>query len=133
MCLWNRRRRRRAPHGQFKAEHGRGLRSGERPASPRTDLLGVREKLVCVATSLSAEQLRQQVRVRLAQGRLPAITVGIYKSRRGTGRLCLVCRHEIGSVQFEHEVDCAGVRLIAHEACYALWREESKARPSPRK
>lgn len=81
-----------------------------------------------MATSLSAEQLRQQIRVRLAQGRLPAITIGIYKSRRGTGRSCLVCRHEIGSIQFEHEVECAGARLIAHEECHALWWEESKAR-----
>jgi hypothetical protein len=76
---------------------------------------------------LSAEQLRQQIRVRLAQGRLPAITAGIYKSRRGTGRYCLVCRHEIGFTQVEYESEGAGVVLIAHEACYTIWWEESKA------
>ncbi len=43
---------------------------------------------------LSAEQLKQQIRLRLADGRLPAIRVGLYKTHRGTGRPCLVCHRE---------------------------------------
>jgi hypothetical protein len=76
---------------------------------------------------LSADQLRQQIRVRLAQGRLP-ILAGIYKTHQGTGRPCLVCRREISRTQLEHQVGGGDVVvLIAHEACYALWWEESKA------
>jgi len=77
---------------------------------------------------LSAEQLKQQIRLRLADGRLPAIRAGIYKTHRGTGRHCLVCRHDIGPYETEYDVDGAGVVLIAHELCYTLWREESMSR-----
>jgi len=80
-----------------------------------------------MATLLSTEQLRQQIRVRLAQGRLPAVA-GAYKSHRGTGRLCMVCRRAVGAPEVECEMDGAGVVLIAHEACYVLWREESVSR-----
>jgi hypothetical protein len=76
---------------------------------------------------LSAEQLRQQVRVRLAQGRLQPVVAGIYKTHRGTGRHCLVCRREIGPKEIEYDVQGAGVVMIAHEPCYVIWREESKA------
>lgn len=75
-------------------------------------------------TSLSEDQLRQQLRVRLAQGRLPAIN-GVSKSHRGTGRPCIVCRRAIEPLEVERQLDGVGVVLIAHEACYILWREES--------
>jgi len=77
-------------------------------------------------SSLSDEQLKQQIRVRLAQRRLPVID-GVYKTHRGTGRPCIVCRRAIEAPEVERELDGVGVVLIAHEACYALWREESKA------
>ena len=70
------------------------------------------------------DELRRQVRARLAEGRLPAID-GVSKSNRGTGRPCIVCRRAIESTEVERELDGVGVVLIAHEACYALWREES--------
>ena len=79
-------------------------------------------------SSLSENQLRQQIRLRLAHGRLPPITVSIYKARKGRGRHCLVCRREIGPTQMEYEAKNVGAALIAHEACYTLWREESRAR-----
>jgi hypothetical protein len=78
------------------------------------------------------DELRRQVRARLSEGRLPAID-GVSKSNRGTGRPCIVCRRAIEATEVERELDGVGVVLIAQEACYALWREESKARPSPRK
>jgi hypothetical protein len=78
------------------------------------------------------DELRRQVRARLSEGRLPAID-GVSKSNRGTGRPCIVCRRAIEATEVERELDGVGVVLIAHEACYARWREESKARPSPRK
>ena len=84
-------------------------------------------------SSLSADQLRQQVRVRLAQGRLPAVD-GVYKNRRGTGRPCMVCRRLVESGEIEcNETDRAGAILVAHEACYILWREESVSRQVERR
>jgi len=82
---------------------------------------------------LSAEQLKQQIRLRLADGRLPVIRAGIYKTHRGTGRHCLVCRHEIGRNETECDIDGAGVVLIAHELCYTLWREESMSAMAPKR
>ncbi len=81
---------------------------------------------------LSSDQLRQQLHVRLTQGRLP-IAGGVYKTHRGTGRPCLVCRPEIGPTETEYEVGGAGVVMIAHEACYMLWREESLSSLGPRR
>lgn len=70
--------------------------------------------------------LRRQVRARLAENRLPSLD-GISKSHRGTGRPCIVCRRAIEPTEVERELDGVGVVLIAHEACYVLWREESVA------
>jgi hypothetical protein len=75
----------------------------------------------------AADDLRRQVRARLSEGRLPAIN-GVSKSHRGTGRPCIVCRRTIEPAEVERELDGVGVVLIAHEACYKLWREESVAR-----
>ena len=85
-----------------------------------------------MTTCLSQEQLRQQIRVRLAHGRLPVLD-GVYKTHRGTGRPCIVCRHVIEPNQVECEVDGLGLVLIAHETCYMLWREESVARCAERR
>jgi hypothetical protein len=82
---------------------------------------------------LPEDQLRQQIRVRLADGRLSPTTVGIYKVHRGTGRRCLVCLLQIASNQDQYEVQGAGVVLIAHAACYVLWREESVSSLAPKK
>ena len=75
-------------------------------------------------SSLPEEQLRQQIRVRLVQGRLSPASDG-YKTHQGTGRPCLVCRRDIGRAEVECAVDGAGVVMVAHETCYLLWREES--------
>jgi hypothetical protein len=72
------------------------------------------------------DDLRGQVRIRLSEGRLPAIN-GVSKSHRGTGRPCIVCRRAIEPLDIERELDGPGVVLIAHEACYVIWREESVA------
>jgi hypothetical protein len=78
-------------------------------------------------SSRSEEQLRQQIRVRLEQARLPVVD-GVSKSHRGTGRPCIVCRRAIEPTEVERELDGVDVVLIAHEACYVLWRQESVAR-----
>ena len=77
-------------------------------------------------SSRSEEQLRQQIRVRLEQARLPVVD-GVSKSHRGTGRPCIVCRRVIEPTEVERQVEGVGVFLYAHEACYKLWREESVA------
>src|SRR5437879_4416745 len=92
--------------------------------------MGVREEQGAVAVPIvSDDALRRQIRARLSEGRLPAID-GVSKSHRGTGRPCIVCRRAIESTEVERELDGVGVVLIAHEACYKLWHEESKARRS---
>ena len=76
---------------------------------------------------LSDDELRRQIRARLLEGRLPSVN-GVSKSHRGTGRPCLVCRIAIEATEVEREVQGPGVFLLAHEACYKLWREESVVR-----
>lgn len=75
-------------------------------------------------SSLSQEQLRQQIRVRLTHRRLLSVG-GAYKVHKGTGQPCIVCRREIGASEVECAVDGAGGICVAHETCYTLWREES--------
>lgn len=75
--------------------------------------------------SASDDALRRQIDARLSEGHLPAIH-GVSRSHRGTGRPCLVCRSAIEATEVEREVDSVGVVLHAHEACYKLWREQSR-------
>jgi hypothetical protein len=77
-------------------------------------------------TGLSDNDLRRQIRVRLATGRLPSVE-GVSQSHRGTGRPCIVCRRVVERTDVEREVTGrSGAVLIAHEACYKPWREESR-------
>jgi hypothetical protein len=75
----------------------------------------------------SDDDLRLEIRARLSDNRLPMID-GPSQSHRGTGRPCIVCRRAIEPTEVERELDGVGIVLIAHEACYKLWREESVAR-----
>ncbi len=76
------------------------------------------------------DELRRQIRARLLKGRLPSVD-GVSKSHRGTGRPCIVCRLAVEPTEVEREVQGSGVFLLAHEACYKVWREESVARRAP--
>jgi hypothetical protein len=79
-----------------------------------------------VATGLSDDEVREQVRTRLAEGCLPVVD-GLSQSHRGTGRPCIVCRRAVEPTEVEREVTgCSGLVLTAHEACYKPWREESR-------
>jgi hypothetical protein len=84
------------------------------------------------ASLLSPDQLSQQIRVRLAQERLPGAD-GVYKTHRGMGRPCIICRRAIEATDVAFEVAGAGAVLTAHEACYTLWREQSVSRFAPRR
>jgi hypothetical protein len=74
----------------------------------------------------SPESLRDSVRGRLADGRLPpAGSVSV--ARRGTGRACDVCGAPITRETVEREVHHGGeAHGFAHEECYRIWREESR-------
>ena len=77
-------------------------------------------------TRPSDDELRGQLRARLAEGRLPTVH-GVSQSHRGSGRPCIVCRRAVEPIEVEREVTgCSGVVLTAHEACYKPWREESR-------
>jgi len=82
---------------------------------------------------LSEDQLRRQIRIRLADGRLQPTTVGVYKVYRGSGRHCVVCLHEIAPNQDQYEVRGIGGVLLAHKACYVLWHEESVSAMAPKR
>ncbi len=77
-----------------------------------------------MTTLLTEDQLKQQIRIRLTQRRLPAAS-GAYISHRGTGRPCIVCRREIELAEIECEVEAAGITCQAHVTCHHLWREAS--------
>jgi hypothetical protein len=79
------------------------------------------------ASCASDDALKRLIRAQLSEGRLGSVN-GVSKSRRGTGRPCIVCRRTIGATEIEREVEGQGVFLHAHEACYKPWREESVAR-----
>jgi hypothetical protein len=70
------------------------------------------------------DELRRQIRARLSEARLPAVD-GVSNPHPGTGRPCIVCRRAIEPTEVERQLDGVGIVLIAHEACYMLWREES--------
>lgn len=78
------------------------------------------------------DSLRRQIRARLSEARLPAVD-GVSSSSRGTGRPCIVCRRPIEPTEVERQLGGVGIVLIAHEACYTLWREESVPFLTPRR
>jgi hypothetical protein len=43
-----------------------------------------------------------------------------------------VCRRTVEAAEAQCEVDGVGVVMIAHEACYMLWREGSVSSLAPR-
>jgi hypothetical protein len=82
-------------------------------------------------SGLSPEALRQSVRDRIADGRLP-LAGSVSVARRGTGRRCDVCGVPITRESVEREVEHAtGSHGFAHEDCYRVWREESRRADSP--
>ena len=75
------------------------------------------------ASCVAGDALRRRI-ARLVEDPLPPLQ-GVSKSGRGNGRPCIVCREAIGRTDVEREVGFVIV-MYAHEACYKLWREESK-------
>lgn len=83
-------------------------------------------------SDLPGDPLRQRVRERLADGRL--FRVGrVSVVRKGSGRPCNVCGKSIAKGGNEREVQGPGHSFgLAHEACYQVWREETRRIEPPR-
>jgi hypothetical protein len=90
-----------------------------------------RRRRFCISGGSSADdEFREQVRKRLADGRL-FLAGGVSLLRRGSGRPCNVCGQAITHTQ-EHEVEGRGdTYALAHPDCYRVWREESRRLQSP--
>jgi hypothetical protein len=65
-------------------------------------------------SAVTDDDLRQQIRARLSEGRLPAVN-GVSKSHRGTSRPCIVCRRAIDPTEVERQIEGVGVFVYAHE------------------
>ncbi len=99
----------------------------DRPSYPHASVWSISG-----GSSIPDDELRRQIRARLSEARLPAVN-GVSKSHPGTGRPCIVCRRAIEPTGVERQLDGVGIVLIAHEACYMLWREESVLFLTPRR
>jgi hypothetical protein len=94
---------------------------------PDESILHRPEQAASVTFAASDDERRRQIRAWLSDGRLGSVD-GVSKSRRGTGRPCIVCRRTIEPTDVEREGEGPGMFFHAHEACYKPWREESVAR-----
>ena len=71
------------------------------------------------------DELRQRVRRALKVDQRSRVG-------RGSGKLCAVCTSVVAEDDVEYEVP-GGVNgtVVAHLACYLVWRQESEAARSP--
>ena len=99
---------------------------GSDPVMRAQNLAAAQWQVSCAAD----DALRRRI-ARLAEDPLPPI-YGVSRSHRGTGRPCIVCREAIAATDVEREVGL-GIVMRAHEACYKLWRAESKQDVSARR
>ncbi len=72
------------------------------------------------------EGLREQVRRRLANKELFLVN---YTGRpeRGSGNSCAVCATMIHTSEIQYTVSGSMRTVVAHLACYLVWRQESEA------
>src|SRR5262245_34837367 len=77
------------------------------------------------SSSNGADGLRGSVRDRLASGAL--FPVGSYvMAGNGSGKPCVVCRESITRADVEYEIPLGEhIAVVAHLACYLVWRDES--------
>jgi hypothetical protein len=73
----------------------------------------------------AGSQLRDVVRQRIENGRLPVNTPRRVNAGRGWGQLCAACDRQITSSDalYDFEDIRSGKRLRFHSDCYNLWRE----------
>ena len=81
------------------------------------------------------DDLRAMVRARIATGALFPIHGTRTWASYGEDNPCIVCKDPITRTQVEYEVVSASseATVRAHLRCYMMWKEESQARPRPRR
>ncbi len=68
---------------------------------------------------------RQNIRDRIADGRLPNDKIGRVSATYGTGEACDACSLAVSTEQVLYRLGRLGVReLIFHNACFAIWKLE---------
>jgi len=75
---------------------------------------------------LPGENLREQVRRRLANKELFLISRKGH-AERGSGNSCAVCALVISTNEIQYTVSGSVKTVIAHLACYLVWRQESES------
>jgi len=74
----------------------------------------------------TSESLREQVRRRLATKELFLISRK-GRGERGSGNSCAVCARVISTSEIQYTVSGSTSTVVAHLACYLVWRQESEA------
>jgi hypothetical protein len=68
---------------------------------------------------------RQNIRDRIADGRLPNDKIGRVSATYGIGEVCDACSLGVSTEQVLYRLGRLGVReLIFHNACFAMWKLE---------
>jgi hypothetical protein len=71
--------------------------------------------------------LRENVRSRLADGRLPHDRIGRVSATYGAGEVCDACAALVSTGQVLYRLQRAGVRqplILFHSACFSMWKAE---------
>lgn len=75
--------------------------------------------------------VHQQVRSRIADGRLPLDRNGRIAATYGANEVCDACAAVVSAGQVLYKLERAGVhRLVFHGACFAAWKLERDYRTS---
>jgi hypothetical protein len=70
-------------------------------------------------------EIEERIRIRVAQGRLPAIPCLVVWAADGRGERCAACDTRIRGSEMNVECDVeGGGRLSFHVACYRAWHAE---------
>jgi hypothetical protein len=86
---------------------------------------------------LGRDDLRQRIRARLAEGRLPMPGAEMWVGP-GSDRQCAICAATIARTHVEYEIPSGDDWLCVHLACFTLWKSEAvalrlgRARTAPR-
>ncbi len=77
--------------------------------------------------------VRQNVRTRIADGRLPHDRIGRVSATYGGGEVCDACSGQVSTAQVLYRLHRAGVHQVLflfHSACFTVWKvERDRAMP----
>jgi hypothetical protein len=82
---------------------------------------------------MSAASVRQLLRDKIADGRLPRNPAGAVSATNGTGQTCDACSTPVSHGEVLHKISLAGFKQIRfHATCFATWRDERENMSSVR-